>query len=51
MKILGEDEELKKKQGFRGRAIIGVSSAGFLGLALWLAEREQVVDGAVVTGS
>lgn len=51
VKILGEDEELKKKQGFRGRAIIGISSAGFLGLALWLAEREQVVDGAVVTGS
>jgi cardiolipin synthase (CMP-forming) len=39
--ILGDNEELKKKQGFRGRAIIGVSFACFAALAAWLAAREQ----------
>lgn len=41
VKILGEDEELKKKQNFRGRAIIGISFALFTALAAWLAASEQ----------
>ena len=39
--ILGSDEALKKKQGFRGRAIIGVSFAAFAGLAAWLAAQQR----------
>lgn len=35
--ILGKDEELKKKQGFRGRMIIGVSFGSFIALAAWFA--------------
>ncbi|KAK3048192.1 hypothetical protein LTS18_012992, partial [Coniosporium uncinatum] len=35
VKILGEDEELKRRQGFRGRAVIGWSFAGVVGLAGW----------------
>lgn len=34
--ILGEDEELKKKQGFRGRMIIAASFGSFVGLAALL---------------
>jgi cardiolipin synthase len=44
--ILGEDEALKKKQGFRGRAIIGVSFAAVAALAVHLASKDAVtVDG------
>lgn len=39
--ILGDDEALKKKQGFRGRAIIGVSFATFNALAIYFALGEQ----------
>lgn len=39
--ILGEDEALKKKQGFRGRAIIGASFTAFIALALHFALREE----------
>lgn len=35
--ILGDDEDLKKRQGFRGRLIIGASFASFVGLAAWFA--------------
>jgi cardiolipin synthase len=41
VKILGDDEALKKKQGFRGRAILGVSLASFVILAGVLAARQQ----------
>ncbi|KAK3081080.1 hypothetical protein LTS18_010418 [Coniosporium uncinatum] len=44
VKILGEDEELKRKQGFRGRAIIGWSFAGVVGLAGWFWVREGRKD-------
>lgn len=37
VKILGEDEALKSKQGFRGRLVIGTSFAAFVGLATWCA--------------
>lgn len=37
VKILGEDEALKAKQGRRGRAIIGVSFGGIVALAVWFA--------------
>ena len=39
--IWGEDEALKKKQGFRGRATIGVSFAAFVALAVHFAMQEQ----------
>jgi cardiolipin synthase len=42
VKILGNDEELKKKQGFRGRAILGVSLASFLLLAVYAEQRKPV---------
>lgn len=35
--ILGENEELKAKQGARGRAIIGVTFGGVVAYAVWLA--------------
>lgn len=38
--ILGTDEALKRKQGLRGRLILGVSFAAFLALALELARHE-----------
>jgi cardiolipin synthase (CMP-forming) len=41
VKILGPDEELKRKQGFRGRMILGTSFAGFLALAAFLAGKEN----------
>ncbi|KAF2756184.1 hypothetical protein EJ05DRAFT_478204 [Pseudovirgaria hyperparasitica] len=34
--ILGTDERLKERQGRRGRAIIGVTYAGFIAVAGWL---------------
>jgi cardiolipin synthase (CMP-forming) len=40
VKILGEDEGLKARQGLRGRMVIGVSFAVVVGLAGWLFERE-----------
>ncbi|KAL2358068.1 CDP-alcohol phosphatidyltransferase-domain-containing protein [Cryomyces antarcticus] len=43
--ILGTNEELKRKQGRRGRAVVGLSYAAFVGLAVWLAARK---DGATV---
>ncbi|KAF2434741.1 hypothetical protein EJ08DRAFT_605318 [Tothia fuscella] len=39
--ILGTKEELKRKQGFRGRMILGVSMAAFLALAVELRRREK----------
>lgn len=47
VRILGTNEELKRKQGFRGRAVLGVSFAAFLALAVELARRqnENVRDG------
>ena len=39
--ILGEDEALKRKQGFRGRVIIGVSFAAFIALAVRFALRDE----------
>ena len=44
--ILGEDEALKKKQGFRGRATIGVSFAAFVGLAVHFALKEESKEAA-----
>ncbi|KAF2668923.1 hypothetical protein BT63DRAFT_245980 [Microthyrium microscopicum] len=41
VKILGTDEELKKKQGFRGRAILGLSLASFVVLAGVFAAKER----------
>ena len=38
--ILGQDEELKKKQGRTGRAVIGVSFASCLALAAWFAVKK-----------
>lgn len=46
VKILGDNEVLKKKQGFRGRAIVGGSYAVFIALAAWLwatATEEEIV--------
>ncbi|KAH7122458.1 cardiolipin synthetase [Dendryphion nanum] len=49
VKILGDDEGLKRRQGFRGRMIIGVSYGAFIVGAGWLAwrnwnkEEEEVV--------
>ena len=40
VRILGTDEDLKRKQGFRGRMVLGVSFATFLGLAGELARRQ-----------
>jgi len=42
VKILGDDEVLKKKQGFRGRATLGVSLAFFVVVAGVLAVKEQI---------
>lgn len=42
--ILGTDEELKKKQGVRGRAIIGTSFAAVVALAFVLGQREERND-------
>jgi cardiolipin synthase len=41
VRILGKDEALKKKQGFRGRMIIGLSFTAFIALALELWRREK----------
>lgn len=41
VRILGEDDALKKKQGFRGRMIIGVSFTAFIALAVELGRREK----------
>lgn len=41
VRILGKDEALKKKQGFRGRMIIGLSFTTFIALALELWRREK----------
>jgi cardiolipin synthase len=49
VRILGTNEELKQKQGLRGRAVLGVSFAAFLALAIELARRQNnksVVDKA-----
>ncbi|KAF2095030.1 hypothetical protein NA57DRAFT_68068 [Rhizodiscina lignyota] len=46
VKILGEDEALKKKQGARGRFIIALSFAGFVALAAWFAtSKEEAKEG------
>lgn len=37
VKILGKDEQLKIKQGRRGRAIIGVTFGSVVAVAAWLA--------------
>jgi cardiolipin synthase len=39
--ILGDDEVLKKKQGFRGRVAIGIGFAAFVALAAFFAIQEQ----------
>jgi cardiolipin synthase len=47
VKILGANEELKRKQGARGRLIVGGCFGGFISLAAWLTWREwskKVVD-------
>ncbi|KAE9975195.1 hypothetical protein EG328_003419 [Venturia inaequalis] len=41
VQILGTDEALKRKQGFRGRAALGISFAAFLALSMELARREN----------
>lgn len=49
VRILGTNEELKQKQGLRGRVVLGVSFAAFLALAIELARRQNnksVVDNA-----
>jgi cardiolipin synthase (CMP-forming) len=45
VKILGTDEELKRKQGFRGRMILGSSFASFLVLAAYLAGKREDQSG------
>lgn len=42
--ILGEDEALKRKQGLRGRAIIGVSFAAVAALAAYFASKDAVTE-------
>jgi len=46
VRILGTDDALKKKQGYRGRIIIGLSYAAFFALALelWRREKNQSED-------
>jgi cardiolipin synthase len=47
VRILGTNEELKRKQGIRGRMVLGVSFAAFLALAVELWRRQtndSVVD-------
>jgi cardiolipin synthase (CMP-forming) len=51
VRILGEDEELKRKQGMRGRAIIGISFASCLGLAGWFAVEKRELQIRVNEGS
>lgn len=41
VRILGSNEALKRKQGFRGRAVLGISFAAFLALAVELARRQN----------
>ena len=36
VRILGSDEALKRRQGRRGRALIGMSFAAFVALSVWL---------------
>ena len=36
VRILGSDEALKRRQGRRGRALIGVSFAAFVAFSVWL---------------
>jgi cardiolipin synthase len=47
VRILGTNEELKRKQGIRGRMVLGVSFAAFLVLAVELRHREQVQNGSL----
>lgn len=44
VRILGTNEELKRKQGIRGRMVLGASFAAFLGLAVELRRRERAQD-------
>jgi cardiolipin synthase len=41
VRILGTNEELIRKQGFRGRMVLGVSFAAFLAVAVELRRREK----------
>jgi len=47
VKILGDNEALKKKQGFRGRAVVGGSFGVVIMVAAWLAwkEWEKKIEG------
>lgn len=45
VKILGPDEALKKKQGYRGRMIVGGSYGLFIAGAAWLGWRDWVRKG------
>ena len=38
--ILGTDQDMKKKQGFRGRAVIGLTYASAVALAVYLAQKD-----------
>jgi cardiolipin synthase (CMP-forming) len=48
VKILGKDETLKKKQGVRGRMIIGVSYAVFVAMAAYFFQQEMIKRKEVV---
>lgn len=47
VKILGDDEALKKKQGFRGRMIIAVTFGSVIAGAAWLWVKEQGKEGEI----
>jgi cardiolipin synthase len=47
--ILGDDEALKKKQGFRGRAVLGASFATFFALAVHFAMNDEREEKAPTT--
>lgn len=47
VKILGGNEELKRKQGRRGRVIMASSYGAFIALALVLAYNAQMREGDV----
>lgn len=48
VRILGDDEALKRKQGMRGRAILGITFIAFILVAAELARREKTRNGQIM---
>lgn len=46
VKILGDNEQLKRKQGVRGRMIIGLGFGSFIAVAAWLAAKTFIEENA-----